>query len=48
MTLVTARLILRPFTEDDAPACFTLNSYPEVRRFTGNEHFADVEAARQM
>ena len=45
-TIETARLILRPYTLDDAPAVVAVNSHPEVTRYTGDGPFADVEAAR--
>jgi RimJ/RimL family protein N-acetyltransferase len=47
-TLETGRLILRPFTEDDAAAVLAVNAHPEVTRYTGDGPFADVEAARAM
>jgi RimJ/RimL family protein N-acetyltransferase len=47
-TVETARLILRPFTEDDAAAVFAVNAHPEVTRYTGDGPLADVEAARAV
>ena len=47
-TLETERLILRPFTEDDAPAMFAVNAHPEVTRYTGDGPYADVEAVRAV
>jgi RimJ/RimL family protein N-acetyltransferase len=47
-TIETARLILRPYTLDDAAGSFAVNSHPEVTRYTGDGPFADVEAARAM
>ena len=41
-TLQTDRLILRPFTEDDAPAYHALVSDPEVLSFTGESSVASV------
>jgi RimJ/RimL family protein N-acetyltransferase len=47
-TVETARLILRPFTEDDAAAMFAVNAHPEVTRYTGDGPYADVEAVRAV
>ena len=44
----TERLILRPLGPEDAPAMFALNADPEVLRYTGDDPFADLEAARQF
>ena len=44
----TARLVLRPFTEDDAAALFAVNAHPEVTRYTGDGPYADVEAVREV
>lgn len=41
-TLQTDRLILRPFTEGDAPAYHALVSDPDVLRFTGESPVASV------
>lgn len=41
-TLQTKRLILRPFTEDDAPAYHALVSDPDVLRFTGETPVASI------
>jgi RimJ/RimL family protein N-acetyltransferase len=46
--LETARLVLRPLTEDDAAAMFALNAIPEVTRYTGDGPYADVEAVRTI
>jgi RimJ/RimL family protein N-acetyltransferase len=46
--LETERLILRPLGPEDAVAMFELNSDPEVMRYTGDEPFADLEAARKF
>lgn len=44
--LETDRLILRQFKEEDAHAFFELNSDPEVIRYTGDEAFENLQAAR--
>lgn len=44
----TPRLILRPFTEDDAPASFVMNSDPEVMRYLGGVSVTSVEDVREM
>ena len=36
-TFETTNLILRPFTEDDAPAFLEMISNPDVTRYTGGE-----------
>ncbi len=47
--LETARLLLREFTEDDAPAFCELNRDPEVTRFTGDGHVVrDADDARAI
>lgn len=43
----TARLILRPFTVDDAAAYWPLVWLPEVIRYTGEERVMSIDAARQ-
>lgn len=43
----TARLEHRALTADDAEAFFSLNSDPEVMRFTGEPPIASLEAARE-
>jgi RimJ/RimL family protein N-acetyltransferase len=43
----TARLLLRPFSPDDAGAFFELNSDPEVVRYTGGDSLGSVAEARQ-
>jgi RimJ/RimL family protein N-acetyltransferase len=47
-TLETARQYLRRFVQDDAAAIFELNDDPLVMRFTGDQPFASVEAARDF
>lgn len=42
----TERLELREFSTEDAEGFYRLNADPEVLRYTGDEPFADVEAAR--
>ncbi len=43
----TDRLLLRPFSLDDAPAFFELNSNREVVRYTGDPRLPCVEEARR-
>jgi RimJ/RimL family protein N-acetyltransferase len=45
--LETDRLVLRRFTEDDAPLLFELDSDPEVMRYIGPYALPTVEAYRQ-
>jgi [ribosomal protein S5]-alanine N-acetyltransferase len=45
--LETDRLILRHYTEDDAPAFFQLNSDPEVMRYVPDQPIIDVDEARK-
>ena len=44
----TDRLILREYTEADAPAFFRLNSDPEVMRYVPDEALNSVDEARQI
>ena len=44
----TARLLLRPFTVDDAAAWLPLISLPEVLRFLGETPTASVDEARRQ
>jgi RimJ/RimL family protein N-acetyltransferase len=45
-TLRTERQLLRPMTPDDAQGMFDLNGDPEVLRYTFDDPFASLEAAR--
>jgi ribosomal-protein-alanine N-acetyltransferase len=47
-TLRTQRLILRPFTEADAPAYQALVSDPEVLRYTGESPVTSIEATLEI
>jgi RimJ/RimL family protein N-acetyltransferase len=47
-TIFTERLILREYTEDDAPAFFRLNSDPQVMRYVPDQPMQSVEQARQV
>ena len=47
-TLRTGRLILRPFTEADAPAYYALVSDPQVLRYTGEDPVASVADAFEI
>ena len=46
--LETERLILREYTEADAPAFFRLNSDPEVMRYVPDEEMKTVDEAREI
>ena len=46
-TIETERLILRPYTEDDAPAFFALNSDPQVMRYVPDDLMVSVDQARE-
>jgi RimJ/RimL family protein N-acetyltransferase len=46
--LETDRLILREYTEDDAPAFLVLNSDPEVMRYVPDERMKTVDEAREI
>lgn len=46
MILETSRLVLRELTPADADFAFDLNNDPEVLRFTGDQPFESIEAAR--
>jgi RimJ/RimL family protein N-acetyltransferase len=47
-TIDTGRLILRPFTLDDAEAWLPLITLPEIIRYTGDVPVASVEEAREI
>lgn len=47
-TIETERLILREYTEADAPAFFRLNSDPDVMRYVPDERMTDVDQAREI
>jgi [ribosomal protein S5]-alanine N-acetyltransferase len=47
-TIETQRLILRPFTLDDAEASFEMNTDPEVMRFLGGVTATSVDEVREM
>jgi RimJ/RimL family protein N-acetyltransferase len=44
----TERLVLRPFTADDAAAWLPLISLPEIVRYTGDTPVRSVEEAREL
>ena len=46
--LETERLILREYTEEDAPAFLVLNSDPEVMRYVPDEAMKSVDEAREI
>ncbi|MFC4654695.1 GNAT family N-acetyltransferase [Rheinheimera marina] len=47
VTLHTERLLLRPFTLDDAEAFFPLMALPEVVRYVGNQQVQSVQQVQQ-
>jgi RimJ/RimL family protein N-acetyltransferase len=47
-TLETARLILRPFTPDDAEASHAMSQDPEVMKFLGGVYTGTIEEHREM
>lgn len=47
-TLETARLLLRPFTEEDAEGLYAYASHPEVGPWAGWNPHASVEESRQV
>ena len=47
-TIETERLILREYTQHDAPAFFALNSDPQVMRYVPDEPMVSVEQAREI
>jgi RimJ/RimL family protein N-acetyltransferase len=47
-TIETERLILRPFTLDDAEAWLPLISHPDIIRYTGDTPAQSVEEAREL
>lgn len=46
--LSTERLSLREFDPSDAPFLYTLNSNPDVLRYTGDSPFLDIAAAESF
>lgn len=48
MILQTNRLYLREITSDDAEQAYLLNLDPEVIKYTGDDHFASIEDAREF
>ena len=44
----TERLVLREYTEEDAPAFFRLNSDPEVMRYVPDKPMKNVDEARNV
>lgn len=47
-TIETERLILRPFTLDDAETSFIMNTDPEVMRYLGGVDVTSVEEVREI
>jgi ribosomal-protein-alanine N-acetyltransferase len=47
-TIETPRLLLRPFTLDDAQAYWPLVNLPEVLRYTGEEPKPSLDAVREI
>jgi [ribosomal protein S5]-alanine N-acetyltransferase len=48
LTLATARLLLRPLHEPDAPALFTIFSDPKVMRYWSTPAWQSIESATEM
>ncbi|QDF01498.1 GNAT family N-acetyltransferase [Myxococcus xanthus] len=48
MVMQTPRLLIREFIPADAESFYLLNADPEVIRYTGDEAFADIAAAREF
>jgi RimJ/RimL family protein N-acetyltransferase len=46
--LLTDRLILRPFSSEDAKDIFELNGDPEVMKYTGDQPFGSIAEARKF
>lgn len=46
--LLTERLILRPFSLDNAKDIYALNGDPEVMKFTGDKPFGSIAEAREF
>jgi RimJ/RimL family protein N-acetyltransferase len=46
--LLTERLILRPFSSEDAKDIFELNGDPEVMKYTGDQPFGSLAEARKF
>jgi RimJ/RimL family protein N-acetyltransferase len=46
--LITERLLLRPFSSEDAKDIFELNGDPEVMKFTGDQPFGSIAEARKF
>jgi ribosomal-protein-alanine N-acetyltransferase len=47
-TIETDRLILREYTEEDAPAFFRLNSDPAVMRYVPDKPMESIDQAREI
>ena len=46
--LLTERLILRPFSLDNAKDIYELNGDPDVMKYTGDQPFGSIEEAREF
>ena len=46
--LLTERLLLRPFSSEDAKDIFELNGDPEVMKYTGDQPFGSIAEARKF
>jgi RimJ/RimL family protein N-acetyltransferase len=46
--LETERLILREYTEEDAPGFFQLNSDPDVMRYVPDEPLTNIDQAQDQ
>lgn len=47
-SLITNRLLLRPFSSEDAKNIFELNRDPDVMKYTGDQPFASISEARKF
>jgi len=48
ITLETTRLLMREFREEDAEGMYQLNFDPDVIRYTGDDPFVSIDAARDF
>ena len=46
--LLTERLILRPFSLENAKDIYELNGDPDVMKYTGDQPFGSIEEAREF
>lgn len=48
LLMETSRLVLRPFTVEDATIMYALNSDPEVLKYTGDKQFESIAETRRF